>query len=55
MIIKILFGLLFVVLLIGLIVPKRYTTLTVKKEKKKNYPTWLESASYIIGKYEQDE
>ncbi|GAA6620883.1 hypothetical protein [Scytonema sp. NUACC26] len=54
MILAIPFSILFVLLLIGLVIPKGYTTLTIKKAKDKNHPTWLESASYIIGKYEED-
>ncbi len=49
------FSVLFVLLFIGLVVPKVYTTLTIKNTKERNRPTWLESASYIIEKYEKDE
>jgi hypothetical protein len=54
MILAIPFSVLFVVLLIGLVIPKVYTTLTLKKTKDKNHPNWLESASYIVEKYDKD-
>ncbi len=54
MILAIPFSVLFIVLVIGLFIPKVYTTLTIKKTKDKNQPNWLESASYIVEKYEKD-